>query len=306
MKARLSLLVAVLLFSMPVPAVLALPVAPAAYPRLGSLGPDDSTYRQQQEQLSASYAAIAKGLAGPELVLYVFESGTQLDLFSLAARLNLPYETLATLNGLDRARPVVPGERLLVPSAPGVFVPESPASDLDCLLSCRHPEGGQSLVVRTSQGAAKYRFYLGDHFSTEERFLFLGRLFRFPLPVAVLASASGGRLKPLAGKMAMRHGVDLAAPYGTEVHAARDGVVTASGVDAILGEYIVITHDGGWQTVYGHLSRRLVRLNDTVVSGMIIGLVGSTGQSTGPYLHFEVRNQGEAEDPEAFIPKVKR
>ena len=82
-------------------------------------------------------------------------------------------------------------------------------------------------------------------------------------------------------------------------------MVTASGVDELLGEYVIVTHEGGWETVYGHMSKRLVRLNDKVESGMILGRVGSTGQSTGPHLHFEVRFHGEAQDPESLIPKVK-
>jgi murein DD-endopeptidase MepM/ murein hydrolase activator NlpD len=77
-------------------------------------------------------------------------------------------------------------------------------------------------------------------------------------------------------------------------------------VNAALGQYIEITHDGSWSTVYGHLSLRLVGLNDRVESGMIIGKVGSTGESTGPHLHFEVRNRGEPRDPEPLIPRVKR
>jgi len=68
----------------------------------------------------------------------------------------------------------------------------------------------------------------------------------------------------------------------------------------------VIAHEGGWSTVYGHLSQRRVRLNDRIESGMIIGNVGSTGESTGPHLHFEVRNRGEPRDPEPLIPQVKR
>jgi murein DD-endopeptidase MepM/ murein hydrolase activator NlpD len=106
--------------------------------------------------------------------------------------------------------------------------------------------------------------------------------------------------------MAKHDGIDLAAPAGTEVYAAREGRVVESGVDAVLGQYIVIAHEGGWSTVYGHLSMRRVRLNDRAESGMIIGNVGSTGQSTGPHLHFEVRNRGEPRDPEPLIPRGKR
>jgi murein DD-endopeptidase MepM/ murein hydrolase activator NlpD len=275
------------------------------YPLLGSLAPDDPIYRQQQEQLAASYAAIASGGKGPELVIYTYEAKASMDLFSLAARLNLPYETLATLNRMDRARSINPGERLLVPSAPGIFVTDTQASDLDFLLSYHVGTGGENLVVGGQGGDRLFHFYRGARFTPEERALFLGLLFRFPLPSGTLTSGFGLRTNPVTGHLAVHHGVDLAAPAGTEIYAARDGVVTASGVDELLGEYVIVTHEGGWETVYGHMSKRLVRLNDKVESGMILGRVGSTGQSTGPHLHFEVRFHGEAQDPESLIPKVK-
>lgn len=280
--------------------------APQSYPLLGNLGPEDAIYRQQQEQLEASYSAIVTGKEGPALVLYQYTPREDIDLFSLAARLNLPYDALATLNRMERIRPIAAGERILVPSAPGVFVSESPSGDLDYLLSYRAGTEGERLSLPGPSGPVAWRFYRGERFNPEERALFLGYLFRFPLPSGRVTSGFGARINPVTGHAGVHHGIDLAAPSGTEVLAACDGVVTFSGTDAILGEYIILSHAGGWETVYGHLSQRLVRLNDKVDSGMIIGRVGSTGQSTGPHLHFEVRNHGAAQDPAALIPKAKR
>lgn len=278
----------------------------SALPHLGSLGPDDPIYLQQQEQLAASYAALKAGGAQPDLVFYLYVAHSSFDLFSLAARLNLPYETIATLNRLDRSRTIVPGERLLVPSAPGLFVSDRPSSDLEYLLTYREEAKGEVIRLSGVSGGASLRFYRGERFNPEERALFLGFLFRFPLPHGIISSGFGVRVNPVTGHTAMHHGIDLAAPMGTEVYAAREGKVSASGVDSLLGQYIIVDHEGGWQTVYGHLSLRLVRLNDRVESGMIIGHVGSTGQSTGPHLHFEVRSHGDAKDPESLIPKGNR
>jgi murein DD-endopeptidase MepM/ murein hydrolase activator NlpD len=288
---------------------LAMPAWPqAAYPALGSLGPDDFIYEQQQEQLAQSYAAIQNGKRPPDLVIYSYTVRAAVDLFSLAARLNLPYESLATLNRLDRARSFLPGERVLAPSAPGVFAPTDSGSDLDLLLLYRGSSTGYLVSVASGRGgaASSMRFFPGARFSPEERALFLGLLFRFPLPSGVLTSSFGPRESPITHHMSYHSGIDLAAPQGTDVYAARDGKVTDTGVNAVLGQYIAITHDGSWSTVYGHLSLRLVGLNDKVESGMIIGKVGSTGESTGPHLHFEVRNRGEPRDPEPLIPQVKR
>jgi murein DD-endopeptidase MepM/ murein hydrolase activator NlpD len=282
------------------------PVPASAYPALGSLGPDDFIYAQQQEQLAASYVAIQSGKAPPELVIYSYTVRSAVDLFSLAARLNLPYETIATLNRLDRSRSFLPGERVLAPSVPGIFAPLSSGSDLDLMLLYRGSSAGYLVALTAGGKVGSMRFFPGARFSPEERALFLGMLFRFPLPSGILTSSFGVRESPITHHMSYHYGIDLAAPQGTDVYAARDGKVTETGVNDVLGQYIMITHDGSWSTVYGHLSQRLVRLNDKVESGMIIGKVGSTGESTGPHLHFEVRNRGEPRDPEPLIPQVKR
>ena len=277
-----------------------------SYPPLGSLGPDDIIYAQQQEHLAQSYAAIQSGKKPPDLVIYSYVVQAPVDLFSLAARLNLPYETLATMNRLDRSRSFLRGERVLAPSAPGIFAPVTAGSDLDLLLSYRGKDSGYVVTVNVGGRPVGLRFFPGARFSPEERALFLGLLFRFPLPSGMLTSGFGLRESPITHHMAYHSGIDLAAPMGTEVYAAREGKVTDTGVNSVLGQYIVVTHDGSWSTTYGHLSARRVRLNDKVESGMIIGNVGSTGESTGPHLHFEVRSRGEPRDPEPLIPQGRK
>jgi murein DD-endopeptidase MepM/ murein hydrolase activator NlpD len=137
--------------------------------------------------------------------------------------------------------------------------------------------------------SSAYRFYPGAKFVPEEEALFRGLLIHFPLPSEALTTGFEMDESRAAHRMAHHAGIDLTAPAGTEVYAARAGLVTDAGSNKVFGQYIVITHDGNWSTVYGHLSARRVRLNDSVESGMILGNLGSTGESTGSYLHFEVR-----------------
>ncbi len=259
-----------------------------AYPMLGSLGPEDVIFAQQQAQLSESYKAIRAGEKPPELVIYSYAVQAPIDLFSIAARLNMPYETLATINRLDRSRTFLPGERILVPSAPGIFASLAPGSDLDLLFSYRAKDSG--FIVRVAgEKSSVYRFYPGARFLPEEEALFRGLLIHFPLPSEVLVTGFEIGESRADHRMAHHAGIDLMAPAGTEVYAARAGLVTGEGSNEVFGQYIIITHDGNWSTVYGHLSARLVRLNDSVESGMILANLGSTGESTGSYLHFEVR-----------------
>ena len=180
-----------------------------AYPQLGSLGQDDIIYMQQQEQLAQSYAAIQGGKVLPDLVVYSYVVRSAVDIFSLAARLNLPYETIATMNRMDRSRSFLPGERILVSSAPGIFAPLSPGSDLDLLLSYRPKDRSQLVSLNAGGKTRGLRFYPGARFSPEERALFLGLLFRFPLPMGILTSNFGLRESPITHHMSYHSGIDL-------------------------------------------------------------------------------------------------
>ncbi len=99
----------------------------------------------------------------------------------------------------------------------------------------------------------------------------------------------------------MHEGIDLGAAYGTPIAAAAAGVVIYAGWEGGYGNLVVIDHGGGLATAYGHQSRIAVAAGQSVSQGEIIGYVGSTGHSTGPHLHFEVRVDGEAVDPLGYL-----
>jgi murein DD-endopeptidase MepM/ murein hydrolase activator NlpD len=100
-------------------------------------------------------------------------------------------------------------------------------------------------------------------------------------------------------------GVDLGGPLGTPIVAAADGVVAAADVSTVgYGNHIIIAHAGGMLTLYGHLEAMLVKVGDVVKAGQPIALLGSTGNSTGPHCHFEVRVNGQPVDPRPFLPAL--
>jgi hypothetical protein len=105
--------------------------------------------------------------------------------------------------------------------------------------------------------------------------------------------------------MTPRHpsGIDIASGTGGEVRAARGGAVSFVGGDPCCsyGNFIVIAHDDGWWTVYGHLSEFLVKQGDLVAQGQPIGLSGDTGYATGPHLHFEIRRDGRVVNPLDYL-----
>ncbi|MGZ8335947.1 MAG: M23 family metallopeptidase [Allosphingosinicella sp.] len=115
-------------------------------------------------------------------------------------------------------------------------------------------------------------------------------------------SGFGVRSDPFRGRAAMHGGVDLAGPVGTPIHATADGMVGRSEYNnGGYGNLVEINHGGGIQTRYGHLSRLIVQPGQRVRRGDLIGLMGSTGRSTGSHLHYEVRIDGRAVNPTPFM-----
>lgn len=119
-----------------------------------------------------------------------------------------------------------------------------------------------------------------------------------------ISSPFGKRVAPLAGATTFHNGVDIAAPYGTKIQAARGGVVITSSYNSSYGNYVVISHGNNDSTLYAHMSKRAVSEGDTVVQGAVIGYVGSTGSSTGNHLHFEIRVGGARENPVNYFPSL--
>jgi murein DD-endopeptidase MepM/ murein hydrolase activator NlpD len=126
-----------------------------------------------------------------------------------------------------------------------------------------------------------------------------GGFLRTPLDGARLTSGFGMRRHPVLGFSRRHEGLDFAAPTGTPVYAASDGVVATAGAERGYGRTVRLRHAGGVETVYAHLSRiaRGLRPGERVRQGEVIGNVGSTGLSTGPHLHYEIRMAGRAQDP---------
>ena len=125
----------------------------------------------------------------------------------------------------------------------------------------------------------------------------LAGIFALPIPGAHLGSPYGIRIDPIAGSVGFHPGVDFDADARTEIHAAAAGVVVISGDCGGYGNCVVIDHGYSLATVYGHQSQLLVPVGAIVTAGQVIGLVGSTGISTGPHLHLEVRLRGAPIDP---------
>ena len=112
-----------------------------------------------------------------------------------------------------------------------------------------------------------------------------------------------GRLTSYFGKRggAFHRGIDIAVNEGTKILASADGVVTYSGFYGNYGNVVIVTHKHDFSTVYAHNKENLVKVEDRVKQADLLALVGSTGRSTGPHLHFEIRFKGVAKDPLGYL-----
>ncbi len=283
------------------------------YPEIHSFTNKDPIFIQLQTSLKYFYRWKSKGERKEQSVvninIYQYKVKKGDDLFTVAAKANLPYDTISSLNRIDNPKGILQKSIIYIPSLPGIFVPKHPRSTLEMIMlswrrTNRKPD--TTIILNTKYGKTSYYFYLDDRFHSIERAYFLQILFRFPLPRGIISSGYGKRINPFTGHEEFHNGIDIAAPTGTSVLAARDGKVIYTGYNSIYGKYIILQHSSQYETVYGHLSEINVRLHSYVSSGMIIGKVGMTGMATGPHLHFEIRRKGKPTNPVPLLLKTKR
>jgi len=274
------------------------------YPIINRLDPGDTGFRQFFSDVQANRRRLVGLYANPQeaadnLTIFQYTIRQNDDIFFLAARCNIPYSAIASLNRLNRPADLQIGQIILLPSCPGIFLPANAESDLEKITGAARQNIEEIVEIRINrQGRPQiYYFIPGADYTPTERGYFLFSQFRFPLRAWRLTSPYGMRRDPFTGEHSMHRGIDLAAPEGTEVYAIADGIVTAIGNDPVYGIYVMISHSNNWTSFYAHLQRAETVLRSEVKSGNLIGRVGTTGLSTGPHLHFELRQDGRHFDP---------
>lgn len=278
----------------------------AEYPQLRCLKNTDLLFVQLQKDIESYYKAQARfnELYLPTLTFFEYKIKPDDTLFSIASDVNLPYDTIATLNCLSIQSDFSKHDKIIIPNMPGIFVPSQPETQLEeVMYSIRQSRltEAQLVTVFFPGKTKKMLFFKGDKYFTIERAYFLKFLFRFPLNKILITSSYGYRTDPFTKQTAFHGGIDLAAVYGEAVYAARNGWVSECGYNDILGNYIIVNHEQNYQTVYGHLQKILVNKGQKVNTYTMLGTIGMTGKTTGPHLHFEIRKNSKTVDPGSLL-----
>lgn len=268
-------------------------------PEIVTLRRDDSGYEALVGEIAESYKLAARGEA-VDVRLYRYSPRSGDTLFTIASRVGLPPETVATTNRIDSFT-ALPSQ-VLLPSSPGLAYADDPVTLLEELIYTRLRETPQAV----SLAEAGVSFVAHERLASRERLAFLGVLLRPPLASPQVTSPFGMRRNPFSDDpddLQFHHGIDLVADDRAVV-AVLGGEVLEVGFDTVLGTFVRIAHDERTQTRYAHLERVDIAAGEDVSSGQQIGEYGTTGLTTGPHLHFEVLRDGIRRNPTAYLPRL--
>ena len=237
---------------------------------------------------SAALWVVVLACASPVSTVHTVQSGE--NVYRIAAHYRVPVSRVLAENGIWDARTLEPGTRLVIPGTdtppplgplspppgfgpPGLSPLEGPEVDYDSFLPGEIERRDVALAEARAAGV------------------------RFVWPVQ-------GRISSPFGRRGRRHhqGLDVAASRGSSVRAAEAGEVTFSGRNGGYGNLVVVAHKGGFATLYAHHHRNRVRRGERVKKGAVVGEVGTSGNATGPHLHFEIRSDGRSRDPLLYLP----
>ena len=210
--------------------------------------------------------------------------------------------TLIAVNNIGNVRSVYTGQKLKVPSADGLIHTVAKNESIGSI--AKKYNASVTDIIDTNDLSSEVLiegtslFIPGARLDSNTLQKAMGEIFTNPLKCKYrITSRFGYRLDPITGVASTHKGVDLACPTGTPIYAARSGKVLKSSFSPLYGNYVVIEHVDGYQTLYAHMSKSLAKKGDRVSQGTKIGLVGSTGYSTGAHLHLTVYKNSKPIDP---------
>ena len=224
----------------------------------------------------------------------------------IAVNFGISMDAIIASNGITNVKRLYEGQAIKVPNMDGIPYTVKNGDSLLKISTAMNIPLAAILDANDVQSETitpgTVLFIPGAKMRTEDLKLALGEFFIYPIR-GRLTSPFGWRDDPISGVRRYHAALDLAAPIGTPVKAAMDGRVSTVGFNGTYGNFIILSHSGGFQTMYAHLSVTSVKQGSAVTQGVKIGEVGNTGYSTGPHLHFAVFKNGRAIDPRDLLSR---
>ena len=257
-----------------------------------------SASKQMVLSTKEDLAKLAEGVP-ITFAFYRIQKGENIS--AVAQKFGLSLSTVLSLNSFDNAHSVAPGQRILLASQSGIIYNAKKTENIEEIAKLYGISSDEIISVNSLNSeqvsGGTTLFLPGANLSAKAMADILGYLFMIPVKKFRFTSSFGMRRHPFGLGRRLHAGVDMAAPIGTAVHAAREGKVVFAGSSGNYGLMIRIQHNNGFSTVYAHLSRIRIQEGTWVGANQRIGDVGNTGRSTGPHLHFEVRKYGKPVNP---------
>ena len=236
---------------------------------------------------------------------YVVKSGDNITDISRKFGLS-NISTLISVNNIENVRKLWVGQKLKIPSMDGVSY-KVVKGDTLASVSAKYGISVEDILdvndmVSDILQPDMVLFIPGGKLDATSLKKSLGELWIKPLAVNYrITSEFGYRADPFTGVRSYHTGIDLAVSAGTSIRASMGGKVSTAGWSNTYGNYVIISHDNGYQTLYAHMQKYTVKKGETVNQGQTIGYVGSTGYSTGPHLHFSVYKNSQLVSPTSIL-----
>ena len=238
------------------------------------------------------------------------------DMISLIAdAYNITTDTIYSANNtITNSRLIQPGQYIKIPSMSGILYTTKKENETPATIAEKYSVDAErcALVNNTDLNAPLKMgttvFVPGAEMDWETKLEINGDLFKLPLhSYFYISSRWGWRPDPFgSGRRSYHGGIDMACPKGTPIYSAKAGRVVSTGYSNVYGNYVIVSHGQGYKTLYGHMTRILTSNGSFVDTTTKIGLVGSTGASTGPHLHFTVYKNGKSINPTNVVNFAKR
>lgn len=235
---------------------------------------------------------------------HVVKRGESLSV--IAQKYKVDTGTIISFNNIKNARLINTGATIKVPDRNGLFYKVSKGDSLSTIAGKFGTNLNDILDINNITSdiitPGQELFIPGAKMNSFDLKKALGELFIFPVS-GRLTSPYGYRNDPFTGKRMMHYGIDLANMTGTPVRATLDGKVLMCGYSSVYGNYIILRHQGNYQSLYAHLEKFRVKEGETVVQNQIIGDMGNTGRSTGSHLHFSIYHKQKPVDPLTLLSR---